>query len=87
MTGRIDVTVAYAAQDGLILKNVTMPATQTVEFAINASGLLAERNEIDLTKNKVGVYSAFVDLDFVPKDGDRIEIYTKANSGKRSLQK
>ena len=47
----------------------------TVEQAIIASGLLALRDDIDLAKNKLGIYSRPVKLHDESADGDRVEIY------------
>jgi putative ubiquitin-RnfH superfamily antitoxin RatB of RatAB toxin-antitoxin module len=49
----------------------------TVEQAIIASGLLALRDDIDLAKNKLGIYSRPVKLHDEVHDGDRVEIYRR----------
>ncbi|HFQ4994844.1 TPA: RnfH family protein, partial [Vibrio vulnificus] len=47
----------------------------TVEEIIRQSGVLEIYPEIDLGKNKVGVFSRLVKLDATVRDKDRIEIY------------
>lgn len=47
----------------------------TIEQAIHQSGLLEHFPEIDLTVNKVGLFSKIRQLDRVLQSGDRIEIY------------
>lgn len=47
----------------------------TVEQAIIASNILTICNDIDLTKNKVGIYSRPAKLSDNVRDGDRVEIY------------
>ena len=49
----------------------------SVEQAIEQSGVLRCCPEIDLKKQKVGVFGKFVKLDSALKDGDRVEIYQR----------
>jgi ribosome-associated toxin RatA of RatAB toxin-antitoxin module len=53
----IVVEVAYALPEKQYLQSVKLEEGATVEQAIVASGLLALRDDIDLAKNKVGIYS------------------------------
>jgi putative ubiquitin-RnfH superfamily antitoxin RatB of RatAB toxin-antitoxin module len=46
-----------------------------IEQAIHFSGLLERFPEIDLSVNKVGIYSKIQKLDTVLQSNDRIEIY------------
>ena len=46
-----------------------------MEDAIRASGVLDAFPEIDLAKNKVGIFSKLVKLDETVRDKDRVEIY------------
>ena len=57
MPDKIAVEVAYALPEKQYLQRVTLQEGATVEEAIRASGLLELRTDIDLTKNKVGIYS------------------------------
>ena len=57
MSAKIVVEVAYALPEKQYLQSVKLEEGATVEQAIVASGLLALRDDIDLTKNKVGIYS------------------------------
>lgn len=70
---RVEVVYALPAQQQL--KTVNVPAGSSVEAAIRASGLLTQYPEIDLAKNKVGIFSKLVKLDEVVRDKDRVEIY------------
>ncbi len=71
----IVVEVVYALPEKQYLRSVTLEEGSTVEQAIKASGLLELRRDIDLTSNKVGVYSRPVKLSDPLTDGDRVEIY------------
>ncbi|MDO9469031.1 MAG: RnfH family protein [Thiobacillus sp.] len=74
-TAPITVEVVYAlpAQQPLLRAQLTEGAT--VEDAIRASGVLEAFPEIDLAKNKVGIFSKLVKLDETVRDRDRVEIY------------
>ena len=70
MPGKIAVEVAYALPEKQYLQRVTLQEGATVEEAIRASGLLELRTDIDLTKNKVGIYSRPAKLSDIVHDGD-----------------
>jgi len=69
------VEVAYARPDQQVLIPVRLPAGATVEEAIRRSGVLERFPEIDLTRNKVGIWSKLSKLDTPLRDRDRVEIY------------
>ncbi|KER02865.1 RnfH family protein [Photorhabdus temperata] len=71
----INIEVVYALPDRQYLRTVKLSQGATVEQAIVASGLLTLRNDIDLQKNKVGIYSRPVKLTDILEEGDRVEIY------------
>ena len=58
-----------------------------MEEAIRASGLLELRTDIDLSKNKVGIYSRPVKLADVLQDGDRVEIYRPLIADPKELRR
>lgn len=71
----LSIEVVYALPQRQDLVSLKLPAGSTVAQAIEASGLLAKHPEIDLTKNKVGIYGKLSRLDTVLRDRDRVEIY------------
>lgn len=75
MSHDIRVEVAYALPEKQFLRQISLPTGSTVEQAIIASGLLILRTDIDLKKNKVGIYSRSVKLTDEVHEGDRVEIY------------
>lgn len=75
MPETLSVEVAYALPLRQELLRVQLPAGSTLQQAIEASGLLRKHPEIDLRKNKVGVFGKLVRLDAPLRDGDRVEIY------------
>jgi len=71
----INVEVVYALPARQALLRVRLAEGATVEDAIRASGVLEAFPEIDLTRNKVGIFSKLVKLDEKVRDRDRVEIY------------
>ncbi|CAM3879470.1 RnfH family protein [Xenorhabdus thuongxuanensis] len=71
----MNVEVVYALPERQYLRNVKVSQGATVEQAIVMSGLLTLRNDIDLAKNKVGIYSRPAKLTDTLEEGDRVEIY------------
>ena len=87
MSPKITVEVAYALPDKQYLQRVKLDEGATVEEAIRASGLLELRSDIDLSKNKVGIYSRPVKLADVVSDGDRVEIYRPLIADPKELRR
>ena len=71
----ITVEVAYAAAQKQQILTVTVPFASTIEKAIDCSGILDIFPEIDLTRQKVGIFSQQKKLTDILHHGDRIEIY------------
>ncbi len=71
----IHVDVVYALPQEQRVLNLVVDKSMTVEEIIKTSGILSLYPEIDLKKNKVGVFSRNVKLDSTVRDRDRIEIY------------
>ncbi|MGY0617304.1 RnfH family protein [Vibrio sp. FJH11] len=71
----IHVEVVYALPHEQRVFNLVVNKHETVEEIISLSGVLELYPEIDLSKNKVGVFSRNVKLDATVRDRDRIEIY------------
>ncbi|MBB8076637.1 RnfH family protein [Escherichia coli] len=87
MPGKIAVEVAYALPEKQYLQRVTLQEGATVEEAIRASGLLELRTDIDLNKNKVGIYSRPAKLSDIVHDGDRVEIYRPLIADPKELRR
>ncbi len=69
------IGVAYGNARRQAWLTVELDDGATVKDAIERSGLLGQFPEIDLTKNKVGVYGKIIALEAKLADGDRVEIY------------
>ena len=69
------VEVAYALAEKQSLISLEVEEGTTLKDAIEASGILEKYNEIDLSKQQVGIFSKFATLDTVLREKDRVEIY------------
>ncbi|HLU77517.1 MAG TPA: RnfH family protein [Burkholderiales bacterium] len=70
-----DIEVVYALPERQALYRVTVEEGATVRDAIEASGVLRDFPDIDLSRNRVGVYARLVALETPLRAGDRVEIY------------
>lgn len=84
---KIRVEVVYALPDKQYLREVTLEQGATVEQAIEASGLLQLRRDIDLSQNKTGIFSRPVKLGDRVEEGDRVEIYRPLIADPKELRR
>lgn len=75
MVESINVEVVYALPQEQALLKLQVPEGCTVGEAVRLSGVLERHPEIDLAKNKLGIYGKLSKPDAVLRDRDRIEIY------------
>lgn len=87
MSEQILVEVAYALPDRQTVIPLRLGAGTTVRQAIEASGMLAKHPEIDLSVNKIGIYSRPVKESELLQDGDRVEIYRPLIADPREMRK
>jgi hypothetical protein len=71
----IAIEVTYASPETQDLRALSVPEGSTVEEVVRLSGLLERFPEVDLAKNKVGIFSQPVALSQPVQAGDRVEIY------------
>ena len=72
---QINIEIAYSLPERYYLKSFQFDEGITVQKAITQSGILSQFPEIDLSTNKIGIFSRPIKLTDVLKEGDRIEIY------------
>jgi len=87
MAETIQVEVVYAQPENQDVIKLSLPADSTVAQAIEASGLLAKHPEIDLAKNKLGIYAKLVKPDTALRDRDRVEIYRPLIADPKEVRK
>ena len=84
---KMQVEVVYATKEKQLLLEVNVNNNATIEDAIHKSGILGEFPEINLTINKVGIFSKLAKLDKVLKNKDRVEIYRKLIADPKEVRK
>jgi len=87
VSSNINVEVIYALPKEQITFTISVEQGTTAQQAIEASGILAKYPEIELNKNKLGVYSRLIKLDTVMADGERIEIYRPLIADPKEMRK
>ena len=81
------VEVAYALPDKQSLVSLDVEEGTTIKEAIEASGVLDTYDQIDLTIDKVGIFSKFATLDTVLREKDRVEIYRPLIADPKKVRK
>lgn len=87
MAENLRIEVVYALPDRQEVVSLHMPPGSTAEQAIMASGLLAKYPEIDLARNRIGIYSRLVKPDALLRDRDRVEIYRPLLADPKEVRK
>jgi putative ubiquitin-RnfH superfamily antitoxin RatB of RatAB toxin-antitoxin module len=71
----IDIEVAYAKRDAQAVIALRTNRDTTAREAVERSGIQERFPEIDLDRNKIGVFGKVVPFDQILCQGDRVEIY------------
>ncbi|WP_283744381.1 RnfH family protein [Sideroxydans sp. CL21] len=72
---KIYVELVYALPAEQVLLKSEVPKGTTIAEAVKLSGILAKFPEIDLGKNKFGIFGKLSKADTVLREKDRVEIY------------
>jgi len=75
MTHYLEVEVVYALPDRQVMKRLNVTKGTTAENAIVQSGILEMFPEIDLTRNRYGIFGKLIKKGTVLHHRDRVEIY------------
>ena len=81
------VEVAYALAEKQSLISLEVKEGSTLKEAIDASGILQQYKQIDLSKDRVGIFSKFATLDTVLREKDRVEIYRPLKADPKKIRK
>ena len=87
MAELLNVEVCYALPEKQLLIPVKLPVGTTLQQALEASGILEKHQEIDLKKNKFGIFAKLSKPDAVLRDGDRVEIYRPLIADPKEVRK
>lgn len=83
----MNVGVAYANSKKHVWLKIEVPEGSTVHEVISLSGLLNQFPEINLDKQKVGIFGKLTKLDTVVEDGSRIEIYRPITADPETVER
>ncbi|MDP2828326.1 MAG: RnfH family protein [Sulfuricellaceae bacterium] len=86
-TSGIWVEIAYALPDEQVLMSIQVQPEISAEQAIRQSGILGKHPEIDLAKNKIGIFGKLSKLDTILRDRDRVEIYRPLIADPKEVRK
>lgn len=87
MAEMIEVEVCYPLPLKQELIRLKLPLGSTLLQALEASGLLERYPEIDLKKNKFGVFAKLSKAETVLRDRDRVEIYRPLIADPKEVRK
>ena len=83
----IKIEVVYGLADKQDLLSFEVEEGITVQEAIVQSGIMDEYDDIDLSKNKVGIFGKLTQLKKVLRDKDRVEIYRPLIADPKEVRK
>ncbi len=81
------IEVAYALENKQTLLNIEVDAGTTLKQAIEISGLLTLYPQINLMKDKTGIFGKIAKLDTVLREKDRVEIYRPLIADPKQVRK
>lgn len=71
----VNIEVAYALPDKQTVISLQVGQGTTIEQAIRQSGILEQFPQIDMAKNKLGIFGKLKKADELVREGERVEIY------------
>lgn len=83
----MSIEVVYPLPEKQEIFSVSLPVGASVRQAIEASGVLLKYPEIDMSKNKIGVFARLVKPDAPLRDRDRVEIYRPLIADPKEVRK
>ncbi len=87
MAEMISIEVVYAIPQKQEIFSLNVPQGSTVRQAIEACGVLEKYPEIDLAKNKLGVFAKLTKADTLLRNRDRVEIYRPLIADPKEVRK
>ncbi|MGR9100424.1 MAG: RnfH family protein [Gammaproteobacteria bacterium] len=83
----MNVGICYAEADRQLWMRIEVPDGSDIEHTIRLSGVLKQFPEIDLSRQKVGIFGKIAKLDAPVQDGDRIEIYRQITADPKQVKR
>ncbi len=87
MPEMMNIEVVYPLAQKQEIFAVKLPEGATARQAIEASGVLQKYPEIDLTKNKLGIFAKLAKPEAPLRDRDRVEIYRPLIADPKEVRK
>jgi putative ubiquitin-RnfH superfamily antitoxin RatB of RatAB toxin-antitoxin module len=87
VTGEIRVEVVYALPQEQTILSLKVPPGTTAAQAIELSGVLKKHPEIDLARNKIGIFGKLIKPETVLREKDRVEIYRPLIADAKEIRK
>ncbi|AXS81469.1 RnfH family protein [Dechloromonas sp. HYN0024] len=87
MAEMLNVEVFYALSGKQEVVRVKLPTGATLQQALDASGLLVKHPEIDVKKNKFGIWNKLSKPEAALRDQDRVEIYRPLIADPKEVRK
>ncbi len=87
MSDQLMIEVVYALPHKQELVTLTLSPGATVRQAVEHSGLLEKYPDIDLSKNKLGVFAKLVKPDTSLQHRDRVEVYRPLIADPKAVRK
>jgi len=87
MDDTIHVEVAYATPREQVIIPLDVPMACNTLQAIEQSGILKQFQEIDMSQNKIGIFSKPCTLSTQLREGDRVEIYRPLIADPKEVRK
>ncbi|CAC9446750.1 UPF0125 protein RatB [uncultured Gammaproteobacteria bacterium] len=81
------IEVAYALESKQTLLALEVDKGTTLKQAIMLSGIMASYPQIDLSKDKTGIFGKIAKLDTVLRPKDRVEIYRPLIADPKQVRK
>ncbi len=81
------VEVAYALEKKQTLLELEVGEGTTLKQAVELSGIIDIYPQIDLTKDKTGIFGKIAKLDAILREKDRVEIYRPLIADPKQVRK
>jgi putative ubiquitin-RnfH superfamily antitoxin RatB of RatAB toxin-antitoxin module len=83
----MNIEIAYALERKQTLLNLQVEEGITLKQAIEISGILDTYPQINLLKDKTGIFGKIAKLDTVLREKDRVEIYRALIADPKQIRK
>ncbi|MBC8494059.1 MAG: RnfH family protein [Candidatus Thioglobus sp.] len=83
----MNIEVAYALENKQTLLSLEVEEGITLQQAIEISGILDKYQQIDLLKDKTGIFGKMAKLDTILREKDRVEIYRPLIADPKQVRK